>query len=67
MMIVLNVVLMRIRNLDIKYVKQPINGQGSVVLGRNFFVTHNGLCVSVLLNTLDTTVSIQRGRKLGYA
>ena len=31
MMIVLNVVLMRIRNLDIKYVKQPINGQGSVL------------------------------------
>ena len=27
----------------------------------------NGLCVSVLLNTLDTNVSIQRGKKLGYA
>ena len=25
------------------------------------------MCVSVLLNTLDTTVSIQRGKKLGYA
>ena len=31
------------------------------------FETGNGLCVSVLLNTLDTTVSIQRGKKLGYA
>ena len=25
------------------------------------------MCVSVLWKTLDTTVSIQRGRKLGYA
>ena len=43
------------------------NGQSSVILGRSFSVTRNGLCVSVLLNTLDTTVSIQRGKKLGYA
>ena len=42
------------------------NSQSSVVLGRSFSVTRNGPCVSVLLNTLDTTVSIQRGRKLGY-
>ena len=38
-----------------------------MILGRSFSVTRNGLCVSVLLNTLDTTVSIQRGKKLGYA
>ena len=38
-----------------------------MLLGRSFSVTRNGLCVSVLLNTLDTTVSIQRGKKLGYA
>ena len=43
------------------------NCQSSVILGRSFSVTRNGLCVSVLLNTLDTTVSIQRGKKLGYA
>ena len=43
------------------------NSQSSVILGRSFSVTRNGLCVSVLLNTLDTTVSIQRGEKLGYA
>ena len=43
------------------------NSQSSVILGRSFSVTRNGLCVSVLLNTLDTTVSIQRGKKLGYA
>ena len=30
-------------------------------------VTRNGLCLNVLLNTLDTPVSIQRERKLGYA
>ena len=43
------------------------NSQSSVILGRSFSVTRNGLCVSVLLNTLDITVSIQRGKKLGYA
>ena len=43
------------------------NSQNSVILGRSFSVTQNGLCVSVLLNTLDTTVSIQCGKKLGYA
>ena len=43
------------------------NSQSEVILGRSFSVTRNGLCVSVLLNTLDTTVSIQRGNKLGYA
>ena len=43
------------------------NSQSSVILGRSFSVTRNGLCVSVLLNTLDTTVSIQRGKKLGHA
>ena len=43
------------------------NSQSSVILGRSFSVTRNGLCASVLLNTLDTTVTIQRGKKLGYA
>ena len=43
------------------------NSQSSVILGWSFSVTRNGLCVSVLLNTLGTTVSIQRGKKLGYA
>ena len=43
------------------------SSQSSVILGRSFSVTRNGLCVSVLLNTLDTTVSIQRGMKLGHA
>ena len=40
-------------------VPNPIS-QSSVILGRSFLVTRNGLCVSVLLNTLDTTASIQR-------
>ena len=43
------------------------NSQSSVILGRSFSVARNGLCASVLLNTLDNTVSIQRGKKLGYA
>ena len=43
------------------------NNQSSVILGRSFSVTRNGLCVSVLLNTLDTTVLIQRGKNFGYA
>ena len=41
------------------------NSQSSVILGRSF--SQNGLCASVLLNTLDTMVTIQRGKKLGYA
>ena len=63
----------RMRNLNslsdskqVCLVSNP-NSQSSVILGRSFSVTQNGLCVSVLLNTLDTTVSIQRGKKLGYA
>ena len=43
------------------------NSRSSMILGRSFSVTRNGLCASVLLNTLDTTVTIQRGKKLGYA
>ena len=43
------------------------NSQSSVILSRSFSVTRNGLCASVLLNTLDAIVSIQRGKKFGYA
>ena len=43
------------------------NSQSSVILGRSCSVNRNGLCVSVLLNKLDITLSIQRGKKLGYA
>ena len=38
-----------------------------MILGRSFSVTRNGLCVSVLLNTLDTTILIQHGKKHGKA
>ena len=41
--------------------------QSAAVLGRFFSITKNCLCVSVLLNTLDIPIIIQRGRKLGYA
>ena len=67
------VAIFRMRNMNslsdskqICLVPNP-NSQSSVILGRSFSVTRNRLCVSVLLNTLDTTVSIQRGKKLGYA
>ena len=67
------VAIFRMRNLNslsdskqVCLVPNP-NSQNSVILGRSFSVTRNGLCLSVLLNTLDTTVSIQRGKKLGYA
>ena len=39
----------------------------SAVLGRSFSLTQSGLFVSVLLNTEATTVTIHRGKKLGYA
>ena len=42
------------------------NSQIPVILSRSFSVTQNGLCVSVLFNTQDPTVLIQRGKKLGY-
>ena len=67
------VAVFRMRNLNwlsdskqVFLVPNP-NSHSSVILGRIFSVTRNRLCVSVLLNTLDTTVSIQRGKKLGYA
>ena len=63
----------RIRNLNeisndrqVCLVPNP-NSKSSAVLGRGFSLTQSGLCVSVLLNTEATTVTIQRGKKLGYA
>ena len=43
------------------------NSKSSDILERSFSLTQSGLCVSVLLNTEATTVTIQRGKKLGYA
>ena len=43
------------------------NSQSATTLGRSFSITKNGLCASVLLNTLDIPITIQRGRKLEYA
>ena len=43
------------------------NNKSSAILGRSFSLTLSGLCVSVMLNTEATTVTIQRGNKLGYA
>ena len=67
------VAICRMRNLNSLSVSKQVclvpnpNSQSSAILGRSFSVTRNGLCVSVLLNTLDNTVSIQRGKKIGYA
>ena len=67
------VAIFRLKNLNslsdskqVCLVPKP-NCQNSVILGRSFSVTRNGLCVSVSLNTLDTTAPIQRRKKLGYA
>ena len=43
------------------------NSQSAAVLGISFSITKSGLCVSVLMNTFDIPITIQRGRKLGYA
>ena len=51
-------------NKQVCIVPNP-NGQSAAVLGRSFSITKSGLCVSVLLNTLDIPITIQRGRKLG--
>ena len=40
------------------------NSKSSAILGRSFSLTQSGLCVSVLLNSEATTVTIQRGKKL---
>ena len=53
-------------NKQVCIVPNP-NSQSAAVLGRSFSITKSGLCVSVLLNTLDMPITIQRGRKLGYA
>ena len=53
-------------NKQVCVVPNP-NSQSAAVLGRSFSITKSGLCVSVLLNTLDIPITIQRGRKLGYA
>ena len=43
------------------------NSKSSAILGRSFSLTQSGVCVSLLLKTEATTVTIQRGNKLGYA
>ena len=53
-------------NKQVCVVPNP-NSQSTAVLGRSFSITKSGLCVSVLLNTLDMPITIQGRRKLGYA
>ena len=53
-------------NKQVCIVPNP-NSQSAAILGRSFSITKGGLCVSVLLITLDIPITTQRGRKLGYA
>ena len=53
-------------NKQVCIVPNP-NCQSAAVLGISFSITKSGLCVSVLLNSLDIPITIQRGRTLGYA
>ena len=53
-------------NRQVCLVPNP-NSKSSAILGRSFSLNQSGLCVSVVLNTEATTVTIQRGKKLGYA
>ena len=46
---------------------QPKQKELSFVIGKSFSLTQNGLCVSVLLNTQATSVTIKRGKNHGYA
>ena len=57
------IVSLRMKN----YNELSDNKKKATILGRSFSITKSGLCVSVLLNTLDIPITIQRERKLGYA
>ena len=49
------------------YIVPDLDSQSAAILRKSFSITKSGLCVSVLLNTLEIPITIQRGRKLGYA
>ena len=53
-------------NKQVCIVPNP-NSQSAAFLRRSFSIAKSGLCVSVLLNTLDIPITIQRRRNLGYA
>ena len=61
------IVSLRIKNYnELSYNRQVCifpnpNSQIAAVFGRSFSITKSGLCVSVLLNTLDIPITIQRG------
>ena len=52
-------------NKQLCLVQNP-NSQSAAILGRLLSITKSDFCVSVLLNTLDIPITIQKGRKLGY-
>ena len=58
------IVGLRIKNYNELSDNKPVcivpnpNSQSAAVLGRSFSITKSGLCVSVLLNTLDIPITI---------
>ena len=50
-------------NKQICIVPNP-NSQSAAVLGRLFSITRSGLCVSILLNTLDLPITIPEGEEI---
>ena len=46
-------------NKQVFIVPNP-NSQSAAILGRTFLITNSTICVSVLLNTLDITITMQR-------
>ena len=49
-------------NKQVCIVPNP-NSQSAAVLGRSFSITKSGLCVSVLMNTLDYSVRVDNRRR----
>ena len=67
------IVSLRIKNYNELSDKKQVfivpnpNSQSAAILRRHFSIAKSGLCVSVLFNTPDIPIKIQRGRKHGYA
>ena len=53
-------------NKQVCIVPNPYS-ESAAVLGRSFSITKSGFCVSVLLNTVNIPITIQRGWNMGYA
>ena len=62
------IISLRMKSYNEQVCKVPNQkGQSAAIIGRSFSITESGLLFSVLFNTFDIPITIQRGRKLGYA